>query len=443
VKPVEDVTACVIDYGSFMSLSETLARTMKKVYYYSPFEAEFQDLRDCIKGTGLDPVERLDSFLDPDVFDEIDLFIFPDIGYGGMQRHLRKLGKAVWGSMGADELELYRSYFLQVLEHAKLPIIPYEELTGLTALAEYLKENENKWIKVDRYRQNMETWHHLNYDQSARMLDSLAVVFGSAKDQVTFIAQDELKSDMEVGFDGWCVDGEFPPESFQGYEKKNELYLGSLLSAADLPKEIQTVNRAMAPVLKHYGYRNWWATEIRIADGVPYFIDPTARMAGQTMEHQLETCTNIADVVWSGANGVMLAPEFGWSFAAEATLHYDAAATDSALVNNEWKTLHLPDDTNLLRWLKLYHYCRIGDVTHFSPHKTDEVGVILGVGDSIEECVEHLKENLEGFKDVPMHANISGFGSLLASIKEAEEQGVEFAGGKIPKLSDIFEDAEI
>src|SRR5258708_22929547 len=124
MKPVQDVTACVCDYGTFLSLSESLARTMKKVYYYSPFEAEYQDVRDCIKGYGLESVERLDSYFDPEVFDTIDLFIFPDIGYGGTQKYLRSLGKAVWGHMGADELELFRSYFLEVLEAVKLPRIP-------------------------------------------------------------------------------------------------------------------------------------------------------------------------------------------------------------------------------------------------------------------------------------------------------------------------------
>lgn len=432
-KPVEEVTACVIDYGTFISVAEKLGETMAKVYYHSPVEREYQDVRDCATGAGLPNVERLDEFLDPDILDKIDLFIFPDIGYGGLQRHLRALGKAVWGQMGATELELYRTFFLETLQSVGLPIIHSEAIVGLTPLAEYLKKHDNQWIKINRFRGNMETWHHLDFRHSVPMLDSLAVILGGAKEHVTFVVQDDLKSDIEAGYDGWCIDGKYPSSSFQGYEKKNELYLGSVLSLDDLPDEIKVINDAMAPVLEAYGYRNWWATEIRIAKGVPYFIDPTPRMPGQTGEHQLETCANLADVIWQGANGIVIDPEFKWNFAAEATLHYDLAPMDGA-VTDQWKTLCVPEKTR--RWLKFYHYCQLDGAFHFMAQGTDEVGVVLGVGNSVEKAIDHLKANLEEIKDLPVHASTGGFANLIESIQEAEKFGIKF-GGKIPKPQSV------
>lgn len=439
MKQVEEVTACVVDYGTFLSVAEKLAETMQRVYYHSPFQTEYQDVRNCVKGGGLDLVQRLDEFLDPDVLDTIDLFVFPDIGFGGLQRHLRSIGKAVWGHMGADELELFRAKFLDVLDEVGLPKVHSEKIKGLTALAAYLKENEKKWVKINRFRGNMETWHHRSYPYSERKLDSLAVTFGGAKDQVVFIVQDEIESDMECGYDGWCVDGEFPESSFQGYEAKNELYLGSVISQADLPDEIKDVNRAMAPILKGYGYRCWWATEIRVKDGVPYFIDPTPRMAGQTEEHQIETCTNFADVIWSGANGDLVKPQFKWKFAAEATLHYDLESDDDA-VSEEWKILDVP--TEVAKWVKLYSYCKIDGLYHMPLEGTDEVGVVLGVGDSTEGALENLQDHLEALKELPVHANVAGFASLLKSIEEAEKEGITF-GGKIPKPESIVKKMDL
>ena len=443
MKSVEEVTAVCVDYGTFSDVASMLAKTCAKVYYHTPFETEYQTIRECIKGTGLDGVERLDDILDPEILDTIDLFVFPDIGFGPLQRHLRSLGKAVFGHMGADELELYRDYFLKVLKKVGLPVIHTERIVGLTALADYLKEHDNQWVKLERFRGNMETWKHDTYRQSIRTLDSLAVIFGGAKEHVTFLVQDHIETLMELGYDGWCVDGEYPDRSFQGYEKKNELYLGSALAREDLPEEIQVVNAAMAPVLKNYGYRCWWATEIRVGeDDKPYFIDPTPRMPGQTGEHQLETCTNLADVIWQGANGNLISPDFMWSHAAEATVHFDSNTKDSA-INDEWKTLNFPPD--VLRWLKLYHYCRLpnpddpeaGDDYNFVAEDTNEIGVVIGVGDDTEEAIDHLKENLDKLKDLPVHANISGFADLLEAIKEAEEQGIAF-GGRIPKPAQIF-----
>src|SRR5580692_8955528 len=108
MKPVQDVVACVVDYGTFISVAEKLAETMKLVYYHSPYEKEYQDVRDCCIGTGLDQVIRLDDIFDSDILSSVDLFVFPDIGFSGLQRHLKSLGKAVWGNSGADELELDR-----------------------------------------------------------------------------------------------------------------------------------------------------------------------------------------------------------------------------------------------------------------------------------------------------------------------------------------------
>jgi hypothetical protein len=432
MKSVEEIVACVVDYGTFVSVAEKLAETMKTVYYHSPFETEYQDVRDCVQGDGLDKVTRLDDLLDK--IDEIDLFVFPDIGFGALQRHLRGLGKAVWGHMGATDLELYRDFFLGVLKDVGLPTIHSEEITGLTALADYLKKNENKWVKINRFRGNMETWHHQDYQHSIRTLDSLAVILGGTKDHVIFVVQDDIKSDMEVGYDGWSIDGKFPSHSFQGYEKKNELYLGSALKDSDLPEEIKVVNAAMAPVLANYGYRNWWATEIRISDGIPYFIDPTPRMPGQTGEHQLESIANLADVIWQGANGILIEPKFAWKFAAEATLHYDLESVDSA-IGSEWKTLALPPE--VLRWIKLYHYCKLDGLYHFPAENTDEVGVVIGGGDTVQEAINHLVKNLEMLKGLPVHASIMGFANLLATVKEAEKQGIPF-GAKVPEPETIL-----
>ena len=348
-----------------------------------------------MRGYGLDNVEKIDEFLNPKILDSVDLFVFPDIGYGDMQRHLRRIGKAVWGHMGATTLELYRDQFLEILEGVGLPTIPSKTIVGLSALREHLKTVEDKWIKVNCFRANSETWHHLDYEHSEDYLDDLAVIFGGAKEIVLFVVQDNLKSDMEIGYDGWCIDGQFPQSSFQGYEKKNELYLGSELSYEDLPDEIKTVNEAMAPVLKSFGYRGWWATEIRIKDGVPYFIDPTPRMPGQTGEHQLETCTNFAEVIWYGANGIVIPPEFRWRFAVEATLHFDGGAKHDQIVK-EWRTLRIPK--NVERWVKLYRYGKIDGVYKFAPDMSGEPGVVIGAGNTVEAAIAHLKKNLKMLK---------------------------------------------
>lgn len=426
MKPLEEVVACVWDYGTFVSLAETLAKTYAKVYYYSPFESEYRCLSTCVIGDGLDKVVRLDEPLHPDVLDEISLHVFPDIGFNGAQAHLRSLGKAVWGSNGASDWELYRTRFLKMLEDLGLPVAPYKVVRGVSELSAHLKTVENKHVKINRYRENMETWHHQTYATSQGELDRLSGEFGGLKERPVFIVQDNIESDIEVGYDGWTVDGEFPEESFQGYEKKNELYIGSLTKYEKLPEAVRFINEAFSPILKQSGYRNFWATEIRIKDATPYFIDPTARMPGQTGEQLLETCGNLAQVIWEGANGVLVKPEFTAKYAAEATLHYKGNGANS----DGWRVANIPKPVE--RWVKLYRYCRANGLNHFPPARNDEIGVVLGTGDTIMDAIGHLKENFDELKDEPLKIDFSGFTDLLKQVHEAEEQGVAFSDEPLP-----------
>lgn len=424
MKDESEIVACVIDYGSFISLADRLSRTYKKVYYYSPFEQEFQGIKTSCIGDGLPRAERMDDFMHPDVIKEVDLWCFPDIGYGGLQKYLRSIEKLVWGSMGASDLELYRTRFLKLMETLELPVVSYKKLVGLTALADYLKTVKNKWVKINRYREDMETWHHHEYKYSVRKLETLAVKFGGLKERVIFVVQDAIEDAREIGYDGLTVNGLYPAQSFSGYEKKNELYLGSLLDNSDLPDQVQLVNETMAPVYEEYQYRNFIATELRIKEDVTYFIDPTMRMAGQTMEHQYETCLNLPEVILKGAAGEMIAPDFTHLFAAEATIHYTEGEPD------DWKVLDVPEKA--VPWTKLYHYCMADGLCHFPPHRTDEVGVICGAGDTVQEAIDNLKAHFALFENAPLCIRHEGFVDLLKEIHTAEEDGIEFTHQPVP-----------
>ena len=433
MKNIEDITTCCVDYGTFLCVAEMFGKVAKKSYFHSPMADEYLDAKKCVIGDGLNEVEnvfRVDEPLDPDFIDEVDLWIFPDIRFTGMQKVLRRLGKPVWGSMGADELELYRTKFLDTLEFLGLPVVKYITIKGLTNLSLHLKEVKDKWIKVNRYRENMETWHHIDYAHSQRELERLESQFGGVKEHIIFIVQDVIDTDLEIGYDGWCIDGQYPNKSFQGYEGKNELYLGGWLDSKELPDVVKQVNETISPVLKEFGYRNFMATELRVKDDVPYFIDPTWRMAGQTQESLTNTCTNLPEVIWGGANGELVPPDFRSKFVAEATMHY----TDPS---EGWRTLVIPEKVRA--FIKLYGYCYADGAYQFPPRRNDELGVVCGEGDTIEDAIENLKDNFDALGDEPLAIEFEGFADLLNEVKEAEKQGVEFTDQTIPDPADIIE----
>ncbi len=426
MKQEHEVTACVVDYGTFLDLASKLGETYKRVLYYSPFETEYQDAKNCVIGTGIPTVERVDDYMDPAVISAVDLWIFPDIAFGGLQRYLRSIGKAVWGSMGGSDLELYRTRFMAMLEQVGLPVATTKTVVGLTNLKEMLKAETDKWIKVNRFRANMETWHHIDWEHSLPMLRYLGDEFGGVAEKVVFVVQDPIPDAQEVGYDGFSIDGTFPKRSFQGYEKKNELYLGSWLENEEMPEMVQRVNEALAPILAKLQYRNFIATEIRDE----FFIDITPRHAGQTQEHLQRTCTNLPKVIWSGANGELVEPEFEAKFAAEATLHYTGCDED-------WKVLRISPEAK--PFFRLTGYCQEGDLYHFPPGKNDEVGVVIGNGDTIEEAIDDLKGHLELAKDEPIRAETQGFSDILADIKKAQLEGIHFSDKPIPNPAVVLQ----
>lgn len=436
MKPIEESVVCVVDSGTFVSLADMFGRRAKKAFYHSPCFQEYLDITRCVIGDGMEHFDRVDDFMEPGFFESVDTWVFPDINFGGFQKYLRGLGKAVWGHMGADELELYRTRFTAVLKECGLPMVNSVTIRGLTALSEHLKTVEDKWVKINRYRANMETWHHRDYQHSQLELEREATEFGPLKEHVVYVVQDAINGDddspvIEVGYDGWCVDGQFPPSSFQGVELKNKLYLGSEMAYDDLPEQVRYVNEKIAPVLAKYGYRGFYANEIRIKDGVPYFIDITPRQAGQTQEHLLETCTNLPEVIHAGSRGEVVVPEFAETHAAEATIHYCTENNDCG-----WKTFRLPPEVE--RWVKLYRCCYADGAYHFPPEKLDEIGIVMGNGPDVESAVEHLKQNFEYLKDEPVSIDLSGFADLLKQIEEGQDEGIPFSDQPVPAPESVI-----
>lgn len=431
MKSVEEIVVTVCDFGSFISLAEKLSETCHKANYHSPIEREFRDIDDEVIGIGIPKVHKIESFMHPDVVKETDLYVFPDIGYEGEQLYLKSIGKPVWGSMGSDELERLRTKFVTTIKKLGLPMVHSEKIKGLDNLCAYLKEKKNVWVKVNEFRNNMETWNHQDWDHSLPMIRRLYIKFAVAPELVWFVVQDALDGATEIGYDGLSVDGWFPDSSYQGYEKKNQLYLGARTDYDKLPEEVRTVNEAMSPVLREYGHRNFIATEIRNLNGVPNFIDPTLRMPGQTGEQLLETMKNLADVIWNGAQGDLIQPEWNADFAASATLEYKGDCEDV-------KVIRVPEAAK--RWVKLCRYRQKGDLYIFPVNPRNDCGVVIGMADSIKDTIAALRENFEAIGDDALSINDDGFKDLLEDIQKAESEGIEFTSKEVPDPVSVISD---
>lgn len=425
-----DKVCCVVDHGLFMELALRLSRDFKKVYYYTPWEKGFPLVNDCVVGDGFGDIVRIDGFWD--LLDEINCFVFPDIQHGCLQRHLALHGKSVWGSRHGDSLELKRAHFKEVLEAFNLPVGPWKSIIGLPDLRDYLRENENKFVKISKYRGCMESWHHINYELSEPTLDHLAVVFGLTQDAIPFIVEDPIETDIEVGYDGYCVDGEFPQIGLQGYETKDRGLIASVQHYADIPDEVTSVNKALSPILGDFNYRNFFSTEIRVKDGKSYFIDPCCRCPSPCIEIQMELWENLGEIIFNGGLGKLVDPVPKAKFGAVAMIDHKKDC-------KEWRTLEIPDA--IRQWVKLYFACKHNGLYGIPPfpHSCDTIGAVIGIGNTIQEAIDHLKSNADQLDSDYLDVHTDALYEGLQSIQEAEKKGIEFTDQPVPKPETVLQ----
>ena len=262
----------VVDNGLFVEMALKLAKDFGKVNYWTPWVNAFPSSNSILVGKGLPGVERIDFLFDH--IDETNLFVFPDVYFGDLQRHLAGLGKRVWGGRKGEELELYRDESKKLFAELGLPVSRYEIVTGMSDLRKYLKENKDQWVKISMTRGDMETFHSKNYTNIEPRLDELEYRLGAKKSIMKFCVEAALNNKVETGMDFYTIDGRYPDKAMMGIEIKDEGYVAVIKDYDDMPMCVKSFNSGIAGILKQYNYRGFASTEIRVGkDQIPYMID--------------------------------------------------------------------------------------------------------------------------------------------------------------------------
>lgn len=417
-------TVCVYDHGLFVELAITLSKSFGRVLYYAPWETGAPKSHVRCVGEGVDGIERVASIWPH--LDEVDLFVFPDVYEGALQEYLAKLGKRVWGCRMGEELELDR---VAVKEHCRalgIDIGPYTVHRGLDALRSHLKRHDNQFVKIPALRGDMETFKADNYALIEPRLNELAN--NVASKTMEFICEDEIPDAIEVGYDGYTVDGRFPKEGIVGVEVKDQAYVCAAMPYRELPESVRGVNGCLAGTLKDYTYRGFISTEIRATpDGKAYLIDPCARCGSPPSELYQVMISNIADVMWEGAGGVVIEPELIKPFGAELLLISEWA-------DKNWQHVEFPK--SIREHVKLRNLMVIEGEYYVAPQSngTTAVGAVVAMGDTQEEAIaecKRLAEMVEGYS----------IEKPVAALDKAGEQLTEFLGkpkSKVERKADAL-----
>ena len=431
MKPVSQVHFRVIDKGLFLPVALRLARQAGRVSYWSPDEDAFKSVRKCI-GDGFEEIERAPSIFHDK--ESVDCFVFPDIGFADEQAELISQGFPVWGHRGGDILEVHRGEFLKTLEKTGLPVAPHVVITGITKLKEHLHDKEDLWIKISRFRGDFETFHWRSWGEDENRLNSYSIRFGPFRERIVFYVFDAIDTDIEDGFDTYCIDGQFPKFVLHGMEAKDKAYLCAWQKYSDLPEEVRCVSEAFAPILARFDYRSFFSAEVRITKaGESFFIDPTCRAGSPPFQVMTELIGNYAEVIWQGAHGILVEPEPTAKFGVQALL---SPKPDP----NEWESLKVDDE--LERWVKCGNCVKEGDHLWFPPEPEPTscgVGWLVGIGDRFDEPIRHLKHNVNLLPE-GVTCEFSTVAELISEVQKAEAAGMEFTDEPVPEPSIVLEE---
>jgi hypothetical protein len=429
VKELSDSTILVRDNGLFLPVARRLARDAKRVLYFTDCENAYPKINDAVTGDGFPDIERVKDIWD--VKNEVDCFVYYDIGHSGEQAELRSQGFPVWGSGKADEQELDRELFMRTIKNIGLPDAPFDVVPGLVSLREFLEDKEDVYIKVSRYRGSFETSHFRSMELDRGLLDLWGVRFGPVSELIRFLVFPNIKTDLEIGCDTYCINGQWPQTMLHGIEWKDKSYFASVTARDKMPEHVQEVLEKYGKVLSKAGHHGAFSMELRVKDDTAYFIDPTPRGGLPSTSSQIALWKNFSEIIWAGAHGELVEPEPASKFSAESIVTMKGH-------ENAWRTAALPD--KLADSLMLTGCCMVEDgVVSFPPDPDgDAVGWLVATGNTMEQVVEKMNALADELPD-GMDANTETLAYVIKEIDQAQEEGIEFTSQETPEPGVVFD----
>jgi hypothetical protein len=429
VKDVSEVTCAVIDSGLFLPMAFRMAEQCDRVIFCQACERTPCTIKSACIGDGFPNIDQVRDFWP--LIDEIDLFCFPDVHHSGLQKYLESLGKAVWGCRSADVLELNRYRFMGMLSELGLDVPKFEVVVGLEKLRSYLHGREGQYVKVSRYRGDVETFHWRSLGQDEGWLDWLAVNLGPTKDYFKFLVFEEIETDLEIGCDTYCIDGQWPETMLNGVEWKDKSYFAAVSPRDKMPEQIKTVLEAFSPFLKSESYRQQWSMEVRVKDDQAFFIDATTRGGLPSTASQHLLWRNFPEIVWRGAHGELIEPEPAAQFSIECMV-----TTKSE--KDSWDTVELPEE--LARNCRFSNCAFIDGRYCFPPDDLNagDLGWLCAIGDSPKETLDEIKR-LADLLPEGLDAKVEDLAGVLKEVDSMAEAGIPFSDKPIPEPAAAIE----
>lgn len=413
----KELTVLIFDYGNYAFVAEKFAKSYKRVLYYCPYAEAFPKYNKYMIGTGMDNVQKVESFWP--YYDEIDLWFFTDLYQGEFQDWLRNNGKAVFGAGTGEKFELLRDMAKRIQKDLGMDLNEYDVIYGFDNLQKHLETNEDKYIKTNTLRGSMETWHHENIKLSQPILDELNHTLGVFKNNQIFISETPINNAIEYGGDNFCMEGKYPAKTMFGLEIKDSAYICTFIDYEKLPPPLKNANRLLSDSFANYGYRGWFSSEMRsFTKDKGVLTDFTCRLAEPPTSLAIEMLEDYPLYVWQVAIGEVPNVKSRYKYGAQIVIKSDWARTDP-------QAIYFPDQYK--DYVKIKNLVVQDGIHYFVPTigvEMEEIGAVVNFDNTLKGAIEGCKKIGKEIKGHEIKVNCESLNDAEKEIQRLKDIGV-------------------
>lgn len=409
----------VFDCGLYSEQANALAEGgNNRVFYYTPWTSKDPHYKDYVIGKGFEYLEKILYF--EDYIEMADAVVFFDVHGNSYCNYLRKLypKKSIWGAGLGERIENDRVALKKWCAQFGLPVNKYEVVKGVKKLREYLKSNKDKYIKINIFRGDMESFYAKDLDSVEMILDEVESALGPHKDEYDFIVEDAVKTDVEIGVDT-IFNGTDYVGGFCGYELHKNLYLAHTWETLDdLPEPLEETLSAFQPLFQKMNYRGAMSTEEKVVSPTEhYFLDACMRLPNPLSALYPVMIENWAEVVYKVGLGEPVDLDIRHKYVGAF-----------ALTSRHCKDSYVKVDINKNHrdQVRYQMICGRKDMVYTVPG-WEIAGIVIAGGNTVDEVLEKLKGNIKyidghGIDKDPIH----GIDMIKEVIEKGKTVGIPF-----------------
>ena len=398
-----------------------LAKDVKEVYYYTVWEESF-----CFKGFAIgmnmaDNIIKVKHFFQPIVDRLVDWVLFLDGGEGYTCHFLRENGAipAVYGAGLGEDLEENRFETRKLEKKIGLPHPKGHktwQVTGIRELESFIKANPNKYVKLDVFRGDKESFPAKDDRSIQSDLTDLEVATGPLSEERPFMVEDFLDAPSETGLDAHFNGQEVLRPFLVGIEHGIP-YIGRSYETG--PPYIEDLIKKITPTLQEKNHRGAISIEQKVMNkhfAAP--IDWTMRNPSPLGIVYTAWIKNYTEVLWACSNALPIKVETASKYVLAVNLKCDYA-------HDNWLALGLQEkDRNKI---KMWGCCRDGDgYYHIVKGSSGGIYIVI-LGNNLEKMlvdVEETAKKVDG-RDIDK-SPIYELYKIMDDIKELRKMGIDF-----------------